>query len=83
MHGDKLVSKQKKRNYLTLSAHVNQFRENRHTKPVSQRTKRRLEHFNKKFREAEAKRPPAWGMYIICSLYYCDFILVRTELVVI
>ena len=61
MHGDKLVSKQKKRNYLTLSAHVSQSRENRHRTPISQRTKRRLEHFNRKFREAEAKRPPAWG----------------------
>ncbi|KAF6029922.1 PHF14 [Bugula neritina] len=60
MHGDKLVSKQKKRNFLALHGHVKLFRENKGNRPVS-RTKRRLEHFKKKFKEAEARRPDAWA----------------------
>ncbi|XP_067929565.1 PHD finger protein 14-like [Watersipora subatra] len=60
MHGDKLVSKHKKRNFLALNSHVKHFRETKCNRPVSRRTKRRLEHFKKKFKEAEARRPPAW-----------------------
>jgi len=35
MHGDKLVSKQKKRNFLALHGHVKLFRENKGNRPVS------------------------------------------------
>lgn len=34
MHGDKYVSKQKRRNFLTLHSHVKQFREEKKNKPV-------------------------------------------------
>ena len=35
MHGDKLVSKQKKRNFLALHGHVKQFRETKSNRPIS------------------------------------------------